>query len=104
MLKPLGDRIVIEPQKQEERTAGGIVLPENTKEKPMKGTVVSVGPGRLENRQRIAPEVKPGDLVMFNKYAGTEVKVDNQTYLIMRESDIMAILEPSKEKELVANG
>lgn len=104
MLKPLGDRVVIEPQKQEETTASGIVLPEKAKEKPVRGKVVAVGRGRLEKGKVIPPDVRVGDLVLYNKYAGTEVKVEQHEYLIMRESDILAVLEPSAGKELVANG
>ncbi|MFC0212373.1 co-chaperone GroES [Paenibacillus chartarius] len=104
MLKPLGDRVVIEPQQQEETTAGGIVIPDKAKEKPVRGTVIAVGRGRMENGQAVAPEVKVGDVVMYNKYSGTEIKQDGKTYLVMRESDILAVLVPSAEKELVANG
>ena len=92
MLKPLADRVVIEVQKQEEKTAGGIVLPDTAKEKPLQGKVVAVGQGRLEDGKRIPVEAQVGDLVLYSKYAGTEVKVDNQEYLILRESDILAIV------------
>ncbi|UUZ81178.1 co-chaperone GroES [Paenibacillus sp. P26] len=104
MLKPLGDRVVIAPQKQEEMTASGIVLPEKAKEKPMQGKVVAVGRGRMENGKTVPLDVREGDLVLYSKYAGTEVKYEKQEYLIVRESDILAILEPAAEKELVANG
>lgn len=104
MLKPLGDRVVIEPQKQEETTASGIVLPDKAKEKPVRGKIVAVGRGRLEDGKVVPPAVCVGDLVLYNKYAGTEVKVEQQEVLIMRESDILAVLEPSLEKELVVNG
>ena len=96
MLKPLGDRVVVEPLKQEDVTESGIVLPDNAKEKPMKGTVLAVGNGRLEKGQRIPPEVSVGDVVLYNKYAGTEVKHDSKELLIMRESDILAVLESAK--------
>jgi len=96
MLKPLGDRIVVEPLKQEDVTESGIVLPENAKEKPMKGTVLAVGNGRLEKGQRIPVDVGAGDVVLYNKYAGTEVKYDGKELLIMRESDILAVLESAK--------
>ncbi|EGL82994.1 10 kDa chaperonin [Caldalkalibacillus thermarum TA2.A1] len=92
MLKPLGDRVVIEPIEKEETTASGIVLPDTAKEKPQEGKVVAVGSGRLENGERIPLEVKEGDRVIFSKYAGTEVKIDDKELLIMRESDILAIL------------
>lgn len=93
MLKPLGDRVVIEAIEQEETTASGIVLPDTAKEKPQEGKVVAVGNGRFENGERIPLEVKEGDKVIFSKYAGTEVKVGDKELLIMRESDILAIVE-----------
>jgi chaperonin GroES len=93
-LKPLGNRVVIEPIEQEEITAGGIVLPETAKEKPQKGTVVAVGDGdRDDNGKRIEMDVKEGDTVLFAKYAGTEIKVDNKKLLIMRETDLLAIVK-----------
>lgn len=92
MLKPLGDRVVIEPTEQEEKTASGIVLPDSAQEKPQEGTIVAIGSGRIENGERIALEVKEGDKVIYSKYAGTEVKVDNKELLILRESDILAII------------
>lgn len=93
-LKPLGSRVVIEPLEQEEVTAGGIVLPETAKEKPQKGVVLSIGPGdRDEDGKRIPMDVKVGDTVLFAKYAGTEIKVDNKKLLILRESDLLAIVE-----------
>ena len=91
-MKPLGNRVVIEPIEQEEITAGGIVLPETAKEKPQKGKILSVGPGdRDEDGERIAMDVKEGDTVLFAKYAGTEIKVNNKKLLILKESDILAI-------------
>ncbi|AGT30662.1 molecular chaperone GroES [Geobacillus genomosp. 3] len=93
MLKPLGDRIVIEIVETEEKTASGIVLPDTAKEKPQEGRVVAVGTGRvLDNGQRVAPEVEVGDRIIFSKYAGTEVKYDGKEYLILRESDILAVI------------
>ena len=93
-LKPLGARVVVEPIEQEEITAGGIVLPETAKEKPQRGTVVAAGPGdRDENGKRIAMDVKTGDVVLFAKYSGTEIKVDGKKLLILRESDLLAIVE-----------
>ena len=93
-LKPLGSRVVIEPVEQEEITAGGIVLPETAKEKPQKGTVLAVGPGdRDEDGDRIPMDVKEGDTVLFAKYSGTEIKMDGKKLLILRESDILAILQ-----------
>jgi len=93
-LKPLGDRLVVEPLEQEERTASGIVLPETAKEKPQKGTVLAVGPGaRDDNGQRIVLDPQVGDTVLFAKYAGTEIKVDGKKLLILKEGDILAIVE-----------
>lgn len=92
-LKPLGNRVVVEPMEQEEVTPGGIVLPETAKEKPQKGTILSTGPGeRDEDGKRIPMDVKEGDTVLFAKYAGTEIKLNNKKLLILKESDILAIL------------
>ncbi|MDG4658333.1 co-chaperone GroES [Ectobacillus antri] len=93
MLKPLGDRVVIELVQAEEKTASGIVLPDTAKEKPQEGKVVAVGTGRvLENGERVALEVAVGDRIIFSKYSGTEVKYEGSEYLILRESDILAIV------------
>jgi chaperonin GroES len=93
-LKPLGDRIVVQPIEQEEITAGGIVLPETAKEKPQQGKVLAVGPGaRDEDGERIPMDVKVGDKVLYAKYGGTEFKMDGKKLLILRESDLLAILE-----------
>lgn len=93
MLKPLGDRIVIELIEVEEKTSSGIVLPDSAKEKPQEGKVIAVGTGRvLENGQRLELEVKEGDRIIFSKYAGTEVKFEGNDYLILRESDILATI------------
>ena len=93
MLKPLGDRIIIELVELEEKTASGIVLPDTAKEKPQEGKVVAVGTGRvLENGERVALEVSVGDRIIFSKYAGTEVKYEGNEYLIVRENDILAII------------
>jgi chaperonin GroES len=93
-LKPLGSRVVVEPIEQEEVTSGGIVLPETAKEKPQKGTVLSVGPGeRDEDGDRIPMDVKEGDTVLFAKYSGTEIKMDGKKLLILRESDLLAIVQ-----------
>lgn len=92
MLKPLADRVVVKPIEQEERTKGGIVLPDTAKEKPQEGEIVAVGPGRLlDNGQRAPLEVMVGDRVLFARYSGTEFKVDGETYLVLRESDILAV-------------
>ena len=92
-LKPLGDRVIVEPIEQEEMTASGIVLPETAKEKPMQGKVLAVGPGaRKEDGSRIAMDVSKGDTVLYAKYAGTEVKIENKKYLILKETDVLAIV------------
>lgn len=94
MLKPLGDRVVIELVESEEKTASGIVLPDSAKEKPQEGKVVAVGSGRvLENGERLALEVSVGDRIIFSKYSGTEVKYDGKEYLILRDSDILAVVQ-----------
>ena len=93
-LKPLGNRLVVEPIEEEEITAGGIVLPETAKEKPQKGKVLSAGPGdRNEKGDRVAMDVKKGDTVLYAKYAGTEIKMDGKKLLILRESDVLGILD-----------
>ncbi|GAA0496756.1 co-chaperone GroES [Virgibacillus sp. MSP4-1] len=93
MLKPLGDRVVIEVVEQEETTSSGIVLPDSAKEKPQEGKVVAVGSGRVtDNGERVAPEVAEGNIVVYSKYAGTEVKYEGNEYLILRESDILAVI------------
>lgn len=94
MLKPLSDRVVIEVAKEEEKTIGGIVLASAAKEKPQTGTIIAVGEGRiLDNGTKVPTEVKVGDVVMFEKYAGTEVKYDGKEYLIVAGKDIIAIVE-----------
>jgi chaperonin GroES len=93
-LKPLGDRLIVEPIEQEEMTASGIVLPETAKEKPMQGKVLAVGPGaRKEDGSRAAVDVARGDTVLYAKYAGTEVKIADKKYLILKESDVLAVVE-----------
>jgi chaperonin GroES len=93
LLKPLGDRIIIEQIQSEEKTASGIVLPDSAKEKPQEGKVVAVGTGRVtDNGEKVALEVKEGDSIIFSKYAGTEVKYEGTEYLILRESDVLAII------------
>ncbi|RIX50830.1 co-chaperone GroES [Paenibacillus nanensis] len=91
MIKPLGERVLIEPIAKEETTASGIVLPDTAKEKPQEGKVVAVGSGTLKDGVRVPLEVKEGDRVLFSKYAGTEIKYEGKEYLIMKESDIHAI-------------
>ncbi|MCU0345002.1 MAG: co-chaperone GroES [Ignavibacterium sp.] len=92
-LKPLGDRVVVKPAAAEEKTAGGIILPDTVKEKPVEGTVVAAGPGKVaDDGKAIKMEVKVGDKVLYGKYSGTEVTINGEEYLIMRESDIFGIL------------
>ncbi|NBD24421.1 MULTISPECIES: co-chaperone GroES [Paenibacillus] len=92
MIRPLGERVLIEPIAKEETTASGILLPDTAKEKPQEGKVIAVGSGAVKDGVRIALEVKEGDRVLFSKYAGTEVKYEGKELLIMKESDIHAIL------------
>lgn len=92
-IKPLGDRVVVRPKPAEEKTESGLYIPDSAKEKPQKGTVVATGPGRVENGNKIDMTVKEGDEVLYGKYAGTEVTLDNNEVLIMRESDIFGIVE-----------
>lgn len=93
-LVPLADRVLVERLEAEEKTAGGIVLPDSAKEKPLQGKVIAVGEGRRsESGELISPQVSPGDRVLFAKYGGTEVEVDREDYLILKEDDILAILE-----------
>ena len=92
-IKPLGDRIVIKVLEKEEKTKGGLVLPDTAKEKPQKGEVLAVGSGEIIEGKKVPLEVKVGDEIIFSKYAGTEVKLDDEEYLIIRQSDVLAILE-----------
>ena len=93
-LKPLGDRLVVEPQEKEEVTASGLVLPETAKEKPQQGTVIAIGPGRRDDDgDRIPMDVAEGDTVLYAKYAGTEIKLDGKKLLILKESDVLAIVQ-----------
>jgi chaperonin GroES len=91
-IKPLADRVVVKPQAAEEKTASGLFIPDTAKEKPQKGTIIAVGPGRFENGTKIDMTVKEGDTVLYGKYSGTEVELDNDDVLIMRESDILGIV------------
>ncbi|GEN94764.1 co-chaperone GroES [Pediococcus ethanolidurans] len=94
MLKPLGDRVILEAQEEEEQTVGGIVLASNAKEKSQSGKVVAVGEGRvLDNGEKVAPSVKAGDTVIFDKYAGTEVSYEDKKYLVLHEKDIVAVID-----------
>lgn len=92
-MKPLADRVVIKPSPADEKSKGGIILPDTAKEKPVIGEVVAVGPGKVaDDGKKIAPEVKVGDKVLYGKYSGTEVTIDGDEYLIMREADVFAIV------------
>lgn len=92
-MKPLADRVIVKPAPAEEKTKGGIILPDTAKEKPVIGEVVAVGPGKVtDDGKKVAPEVKVGDKVLYGKYSGTEVTIEGEEYLIMREADIFAIV------------
>ena len=92
--KPLHDRVLVERVEQDEKTAGGIIIPDTAQEKPMQGKVIAVGPGgRGDDGKLIKPDVKKGDVILYGKWSGTEVKIDGEDLLIMKESDIMGILE-----------
>ena len=93
-LKPLNDRVLVLRIEEEEKTSGGIVIPDTAKEKPMQGKIIAVGPGKVDDEgKRIPMEVKKNDRVLFGKYAGSEIKIDGVEHLIMREDDILAIVE-----------
>ncbi len=93
-VKPLEDRVLIKPLEPEKKTTSGIYLPESAKEKPMQGKVVAVGPGKLlDNGERVVPSVKKGDTVVFGKYAGTEIEIKNTKHMIMRESELLGLIE-----------
>jgi chaperonin GroES len=92
-IKPLGDRVVVRPRPAEDKTASGLYIPDTAKEKPQQGEVISVGPGRYENGTKIDMTVKAGDAVLYGKYSGTEVNLDGEDYLIMREADILGIVQ-----------
>ncbi len=93
-LRPLSDRLLVEPQEKEEKTASGIILPETAKEKPQKGIVLAAGPGRTDDKgRRVEMDVKTGDVVLYARFAGTEVKINDRKLLILKESDILAIVE-----------
>ena len=95
--RPLHDRVVVRRLEAEEKTAGGIIIPDTAKEKPMEGEVIAVGPGARDEAGKLVPlDVKDGDRILFGKWSGTEVKLDGQDLLIMKESDILGVLEPEK--------
>lgn len=91
-IKPLSDRVLVQPEPAEEKTSSGIIIPDSAKEKPQKGKVVAAGPGKVENGNKIDMSVKKGDNVLYGKYSGTEITLDGEEYLIMRESDILGIV------------
>lgn len=91
-IKPLGDRVLVRPDVAEEKTASGIIIPDTAKEKPQRGTVIAVGPGKFENGTKIDLTVKSGDKVLYGKYSGTELSLEGEDFLIMRESDILGIV------------
>lgn len=93
-LKPLGDRLVLKPVEAEEKTAGGIVLPDSAKEKPQKGEVIAVGPGKVaDNGKTVAMDVKVGDVVYYGKYSGNEIKIGGDQFVILRQDDVLAVVE-----------
>jgi chaperonin GroES len=95
--RPLHDRVLIEPTEQEERSKGGVIIPDTAKEKPVEGKVVAVGPGVRDDNGTLRPlDVKPGDRVLYGKWSGTEVKVDGEDLLIVKESDVMGVIEDAK--------
>lgn len=95
-VKPLADRVVVKPLEEEETKKGGIIIPDTAKEKPMEGEIIEVGIGRYEDGKTLPLEVKKGDRVLYGKYSGTEVSIAGEEYLIMRESDIFAVIQNSK--------
>lgn len=99
-IEPLGDRVVVRPTPKEEVSKGGVILPDTVREKPQEGEIIAVGPGRLsEEGTRIAMELKPGDKVIYAKYAGTELKLDDEEVIILRESDILAKRSPKEARK-----
>lgn len=92
-IKPLGDRVVVRPEPAEEKTSSGLYIPDAAKEKPQRGTIVAVGPGRVENGNKIDMTVKANDVVLYGKYAGTEIAIGDEDLLIMRESDVLGIID-----------
>ena len=102
-IRPLHDRVLIRRLEEDEKTAGGIIIPDTVKEKPMQGEVVAVGPGaRGDDNEIVPPDVKEGDVVLFGKWAGTEVKLDGEEYIIMKEADIFGVIEKKAAKKKAA--
>lgn len=91
MLRPLADRVVVKPIQAEEKTKGGLVLPDTAKEKPQEGEIIAVGPGKFENGAKVPMELKVGDRVLYSKYSGSEIKIEGEEYLIVREQDVLAV-------------
>ena len=101
--RPLGDRVVVRRVKEDNKTDGGIIIPDTAQEKPQEGEIIAVGPGALDdNGKRVVPEVKSGDRVLFGKWSGTEVKIDGEDLLIMKESDIMGVIDEPVAKKKAA--
>jgi chaperonin GroES len=99
--RPLGDRVVVRRLAEDQKSPGGIIIPDTAQEKPQEGEVIAVGPGALDDKgKRIVPEVKPGEFVLFGKWSGSEVKIDGEELLIMKESDLLGVLEGRREKPL----
>jgi chaperonin GroES len=92
-VKPLGDRVVVRPMEESEQMRGGLYIPDTAKEKPQQGEIVAVGPGRFEKGERVPMEVSDGQVVLYGKYSGTEVTFDNEQYLIIKESDVLAVID-----------
>jgi chaperonin GroES len=92
-MRPLHDRVIVKPIEEEKLTKGGIIIPDTAKEKPQEGRVVAVGPGKVEDGKVIKPDVKKGDRILFSKYAGSEIKLDGEEHMIMREDDILGVIE-----------
>ena len=93
-IRPLNDRILVQRLEEEAKTAGGIIIPDSAKEKPAEGKIIAVGPGKLNDAgERVALQVKANDIVLFSKYGGTDVKIDGESYLIMREDDVLGVIE-----------
>jgi len=92
-IRPLGDRILVKRIKEEEKTKGGIIIPDTAKEKPQEGKVVAVGRGKYEDGKLVGPDVKAGDKILFGKYSGSEIKLDGEEHIVLREDDILGVLE-----------
>jgi chaperonin GroES len=102
-IRPLGDRLVVERIEQDQKTVGGIIIPETAKEKPKQGKVLAVGPGaKDENGKRIEMDVEAGDIVLFTQWAGSEIKMDGKEYLVLKESDVIGIVEDAKSSKKAA--